>query len=183
MHRGVVSILLSLFLLSGCLELRVAYLPDSFLTGGWHEADRESGSSYLGIERWTSIVYKNGESYLRVTTIKTLIMMDREELLKMTLEMIERNGYDISNRSGGHRVTANGHESSYVVYNGTKGFDKYKIIGEVWSCSRSGISVTCIGLAKVSEVAGLENWREIVADLEGSIGVVGNGMIYNINCH
>ncbi|HEB37440.1 MAG TPA: hypothetical protein ENI14_02115 [Thermoplasmatales archaeon] len=194
--KGIVLLIISSFLLlslSGCLELRVAYIPDNLLTNGWHEnvEKEESGSSYFGLEKWNILVYENGDvSALTITTIKTLIMMDKEELLKKIDSDIRNTcgdyGITIEGQSkvSGSRMLVNGHESRYVIYNGTKNSEDYKIIGEVWSCSYSGISVMCIGMAKISDIKGLESWREIAGDPYGSIeGIKGEGLIYNINCH
>ena len=194
--RGIALLLIFSFLLlslSGCLELRIAYIPDNLLTNGWQEnvEKEESGSSYFGLEKWNILVYENGDvATLTVTTVKTLIMADKEELFKKIDSDIRNTcaDYDIAineqSKVLGSRVLANGHETRYVIYNGTKNSENYRIIGEVWSCSYSGVSVMCIGMAKISDINGLESWREIAGDPYGSIeGINGDGLIYNINCH
>ena len=82
----IVTILFVLFVISsGCLDLTSAYIPDGTLNNGWYEniSPRNSGSKYLGLEKWASATYQIDGNYpatLTVTTMKTLILMDEQEL-------------------------------------------------------------------------------------------------------
>lgn len=191
---ALIILLLLLIFLPGCLTLKQAYIPDQILTEGWHEnkSETEEGSNYFGFEKWYSITYENGESSsLTVTTIKTLIMMDKPDLLKKADEEMfnAASSYGITINQGsktqGNRVLGNGHESSYVIYNGTKENRKYRMISEVWSCSKSGVSIICMGLTDLSNVNGLVNWEKIVGDPDGNIDDAerNDGLIYNVKCH
>ena len=88
--KGYYPFLVSLFFLlsivqSGCLSLREAYVPQDLLTDGWYEdsKDEEKGSSLLGIEKWSTKVYRKGDvAYLSVTSLRFIILHDKEELLK-----------------------------------------------------------------------------------------------------
>lgn len=189
-----ISILLLILLNIGCLSLKEAYIPQHLLTDGWYESlgSEEKGSDILGLNKWSTKVYKNGEvSYLSVTSLKSLIMQSKEELFKR----IERDIKDQADRYGiyiidgsrisGSREVASGHRTTFILYNGTKGYHNYRIIGEIWVCSRSGTSIICMGFSDLSDVYGIYGWRKIVADPEGSIeGISGNdGLIYNVVCH
>ena len=65
-----------------------------------------------------------------------------------------------------------------------------KIIGEVWNCGTSGISIICIGIAYITNdenpnLENTDNWQKMIMDPSGSIeNVTGEeGLIYNIYCH
>jgi len=171
----------------------VAYVPDEFLTDGWHEdkGEEETGSSYFGIEKWAIKVYKRGDSSLTVASLKTIIMIDKENLLERVENDIfsaaERYGISLDETSEikGERWLLNGHNSLFVIYNGSKGYRHYKFIGEVWSCSKSGISVICMGLADITEIDGLQSWEKMVGDPSGIIDGItrDDALIYNVNCH
>ena len=191
---ALVALLLLLIFLPGCLTLKQAYIPDQLLTEGWHEnkGETEEGSNYFGLEKWYSITYENGESAsLTVTTIKTLIMMDKTDLLKKADEemfgaaSLYSITIDRSSKREGDRILGNGHESSYIIYNGTKEGKTYRMIGEVWSCTQSGVSIICMGLTDLSSVNGMINWEKIVGDPKGNIDEIdrSDGLIYNVKCH
>jgi len=195
-HCVILTFLLIFLLLSssGCLTLREAYVPEQVLTEGWHEnkGKSEYGSNYFGLQRWSSFTYENGESVtLTVTTLKTLIMMDKTELLNRLEEEILKAGaaygieIDKGSKTKGSRTLGNGHKSSYLLYNGTKEEVRYRIIGEVWSCSKSGVSVICLGLADLSQIDGVTKWEKMVGDPNGTIDKAEreDGLIYNVNCH
>ncbi|RLF58955.1 MAG: hypothetical protein DRN25_04610 [Thermoplasmata archaeon] len=190
---AIITIFILVFLNFGCLSLKEAYIPQSLLTNGWYEdfGSEEKGSGFLGIGKWSTKIYKNGDvSYLSVTSMKFLIMQSKDKLLDMVEKDIknqaEKYGIEIieSNKTYGEREILKGHKTFFVIYEGIKGTHNYRIIGEVWSCSKSGISVICMGYSDLSEIDGIEGWHRIVADPEGSIdGIVGDGLIYNVVCH
>ena len=179
---------------SGCLSLREAYVPRDLLTDGWYEdfEDEEKGSGLLGMEKWSTKVYRKGDTaYLSVTSLRFIILHDKEKLLEKVdadiLNQAVKYGINMnySSRINGKRETCEGHETVFVVYTGEKDGHEYRFIGEVWSCSKSGISVICMGYADVSEIDGIRGWKEMVEDPEGTIeGLKGeNGLIYNVVCH
>ncbi len=182
-----------LTLSSGCLELREAYIPSNILTNGWNEniGDREQGSNYFGLEKWFSETYENKDASLTVTTIKTLIMMDMKKLSKKVDEDIlsscgeRRITVDMNSRIQGERIIKEGHKTTFIIYNGSKEDRLYRIIGEVWSCSKSGTSIICLGIIDMSSIYGELNWEKIVGDPYGNIDDIkrDDGLIYNVNCH
>ena len=188
------------------VSFKPAYIGDEFLVGGWLESPvkRERGEGLLGLEKWSSYTYEIDDVYpasVTVTTIKTIIMMNEDELREKTLEAInnaEEQGILIENDSVvSWRVLKNGHKTTYMLYNGTNtSFDppeKIKVIGEVWNCGISGTSIIVIGIAQITDYANgktevdTSNWEKIVSDKEGTFGISGykntDGLIYNIICH
>lgn len=193
MIKKVLPLLFILILSLGCLSLKEAYVPAELLKDGWYEdvGSEERGSAFLGIQKWSTKVYRKGDvSYLSVTSLKFIIMQSRNNLIEKVEEDIkeqaERYGIVLDDESkiSGERETFKGHKTSFVIYNGTKGESTYRIIGEVWSCSKSGISVICMGFSNIDEVDGIQGWRQMVADPYGSIdGIKGEGLIYKVVCH
>lgn len=189
----------------GSSQLTPAYIPDNFLGEGWSEniGERDSGSQFLGLEKWCSITYMIGEkypAYLTVTTIKTLIMMNENELRDKTIETIEKalqQGIAIDNNTKvtGERVLKNRHKTMYIIYDGNDTSkdpsEKIKIIGEIWNCGASGTSIICIGVAQITDNAHNNSeintvyWKKIVRDENGVIDdfVGDDGLIYNVICH
>jgi len=198
---SIVSILLFVSLvLTGCVTLTSAYVPDAFLIDGWYENTslRNTGLQFMGMEKWGSLTYEiNGKfpATLTVTTLKSLIIANEEDIKKKTTEAIDQTFNDriiVTNSTSGKRQLSTGHESIYMLYEGydTKDNETVKMIGEVWNCPTSGTSIICIGLAFISnhEQGGLFNmshWNILIQDplgtLEGSTGE--KGLIYNIVCH
>jgi predicted small secreted protein len=176
-------------LISGCLNLKCAYVPESFITEGWYENTslRNTGLQFLGLQKWCSLTYEKKGAYLSVISVKALMLADEEKIEEKVIEIIEDTFKDkmkLNLSVTGKRMLKK-HESRYVVYNGenkeSEGKERVKIIGEVWNCASSGISVICIGLAYVDEH---NNWKKIVMDPRGSIGFKGEeGLIYNVCCH
>lgn len=181
-----------------------AYVDATALTGGWREnpAEREGISQWFG--GWRSITYAFGGTYpanLTVTTYKTLVLMNEQELQQKTTEAIEnaiQQGIVVNNTTmiTGERLLQNEHMTSYVVYDGTDNSkspaEKIKIIGEVWNCGTAGISVICIGIAQITDnehnnsVIDTSSWYKIISDIGGTfgIGVKGtDGLIDNVICH
>ena len=193
----VTFILLLILTFSGCVTLSRAYIPDSIINNGWHEntALRNTGSQFLGLEKWSSSTYEINGKYpatLTVTTLKTLILPDEGELQNRITETIEetfKNRIQLNESIVGERTIVKQHKTIYTLYNGTDKIDgkKVKIIGEVWNCGSSGTSIICIGFAYISDadIENTENWEKIVMDPQATIeNIIGEeGLIYNIACH
>jgi hypothetical protein len=192
--------LLLLVTFSGCVTLSRAYIPDSIITDGWHEntALRNTGSQFLGLEKWSSSTYEINGKYpasLTVTTLKSLILPDEEDLQNRITETIEetfQNRIQLNESIAGERTILKQHNTMYALYSGTDKIDgkNVKIIGEVWNCGSSGTSIICIGFSYITDadfpdIENTENWEKIVMDPQGTIeGIIGEeGLIYNIVCH
>lgn len=197
----IALMLVLLVAFSGCVNISCSYIPDLVITDGWHEnlALRNTGSQFLGLEKWCGSVYEINGKYpasLTVTTIKTLILTDEEELQKKTIETIEETFQDSiqlneSTKLTGERTLLKKHKTMYMIYDGIdiNRNEKIKIIGEVWNCGTSGTSIICIGIAYItnngSPTENTENWQKIVMDPSGTIGSFTGeeGLIYNVHCH
>ena len=180
-----------------------AYVDDSVITNGWCENpdERDSGSQLLGFEKFGSYTYRIGvefPAYLTITTMKTLVMMNENELRDKVVESIEKslgNGTvsDNSSKLIGSRVLKNEHKTIFIIFNGTDNSkipsENIKIVGEVWNCGRSGTSIVCIGVAHVSYDSKIDetNWNKMIRDKEGTFGTGElqgeDGLIYNVICH
>ena len=197
----IALILILLVTFSGCVNISCSYIPDLVITDGWHEnlALKNTGSQFLGLEKWCGSVYEINGKYpasLTVTTIKTLILIDEEELQKKTIETIEETFQDSiqlneSTKLTGERTLLKKHKTMYMIYDGIdiNRNEKIKIIGEVWNCGTSGTSIICIGIAYItnneSPTENTDNWQKIVMDPGGTIGnfTGEEGLIYNVHCH
>ena len=197
----IALMLVLLVAFSGCVNISCSYIPDLVITDGWHEnlALRNTGSQFLGLEKWCGSVYEINGKYpasLTVTTIKTLILTDEEELQKKTIETIEETFQDSiqlneSTKLTGERTLLKKHKTMYMIYDGIdiNRNEKIKIIGEVWNCGTSGTSIICIGIAYItnngSPTENTDNWQKIVMDPGGTIGSFTGeeGLIYNVHCH
>ena len=198
----IALMLVLLVAFSGCVNISCSYIPDLVITDGWHEnlALRNTGSQFLGLEKWCGSVYEINGKYpasLTVTTIKTLILTDEEELQKKTIETIEETFQDSiqlneSTKLTGERTLLKKHKTMYMIYDGIdiNKNEKIKIIGEVWNCGTSGTSIICIGMAYITNngnptIENTENWQKIVMDPGGTIGSFTGeeGLIYNVHCH
>ena len=188
-------------------QLKQAYIHHDFLDDGWCEdlVERDSGSQFLGLEKWGSLTYKidcNYTTYLTITTIKTLVMMGEKELRDKTGETMEKALnvgiiLEEDTKITGDRLLKNGHKTMYIIYNGTdtskNPCEQVKIIGEVWNCGKSGTSIICLGFAQITDNAHNNSkinttyWEKIVGDKEGTFGTEGSqgedGLIYNVICH
>ncbi len=181
-----------------------AYVDATVLTGGWREnpAEREGVSQWFG--GWRSITYAIAGIYpanLTVTTYKTLVLMNEQELRQKTTEAIEnaiQQGIAVNNTTiiTGERFLQNEHMTSYVVYNGTdeskSPTEQIKIIGEVWNCGTAGLSVVCIGIAQITDnehndsTIDTTSWYRIIGDIGGTFGTDAkgfDGLIDNVICH
>lgn len=198
----IALMLVLLVAFSGCVNISCSYIPDLVITDGWHEnlALRNTGSQFLGLEKWCGSVYEINGKYpasLTVTTIKTLILTDEEELQKKTIETIEETFQDSiqlneSTKLTGERTLLKKHKTMYMIYDGIdiNRNEKIKIIGEVWNCGTSGTSIICIGIAYITNngsppIENTDNWQKIVMDPSGTIGnfTGEEGLIYNVHCH
>jgi len=186
-------------------ELTPAYVPDDFLDDGWSEnlLERDSGSSFFGLESWYSIVYKVDGLHpasFTISSYKTLFMMNEDDLCDKTTEAIveaSRHGILVDNSSelSGERFLKNGHKTMYILYDGNDTskdpVECIKVIGEVWNCGVSGKSIICIGIAQVTDnlhnntAVNTTSWSKIVGDENGEInGFIDEyGLIYKVICH
>jgi len=199
---GILSTLLLfiLILLSGCVDLTCAYVKDSVISDGWNEnkALSNTGTQFLGMDKWCSSTYEINGKYpasLTITTIKTLVLADEKEIQEKTRQTIEetfQNNIQIEEKNSGERTLQNNHKTMYIVYDGTDIVknESVKIIGEVWNCDTSGTSVICIGVAyitnkEISDIENTENWQKIVSSPSGIIDdfLGESGLIDNIYCH
>jgi hypothetical protein len=146
---------------------------------------------------------------LSLTTLRTVLAPSEEDLRDRARTRVREraaaSGITLEDDpETGSRILASDYESLYFVYDGnaTQAEGDFftrdapvKILGEVWTCSSSRTSVAVVGLAQVADVRYVggnaiveepddRNWREIVADPDGSIeGVTGrDGLVYNMEC-
>jgi len=199
---GIIStLLLFIFiLLSGCVDLTCSYVKDFVITDGWNEntALSNTGTQFLGLEKWCSSTYEINGKYpasLTVTTLKTLVLTDESEIHKKTRQTIEetfQNTIQLNENTSGVRTLRNNHKTMYIVYDGidTQKDEHVKIIGEVWNSDTSGTFIMCIGVSYVTnkeipDEKNTENWQKIVMDSSRTIdGFLGEtGLIDNIRCH
>ena len=196
----ILALLFTLMVSSGCVELKTAYIPPELLQPGWEEATdlRNTGIEFLSLEKWSSITYTfqiNTQASLTITTINSLILTDEKELIKYANTSIQKTfsqHYTLNIEKQGSRELAMKHTSKYVVYiaqnntiNKTIG-----IIGEVWNCGISGISVICLGYSyidtnTINPYQNTSTWNAIIGDPLGTIdnNYKDDGLIYSIRCH
>ena len=203
----LVVIVLVLTIFFSTNTLREAKIEDEALDDSWIEDidERDSGSNFLGLEKWVSYTYKNDDilfpSYISVTSSKNLFMISDSDLFQQTLNTINQASeqgiiLDEDSKITGERVNKEEHKTYYVVYNGTDTSftpnENIKIIGECWNCGVSGSSVICIGYAQITNhsMEGMSNisyWSKIIRDKEGTFGLGDfqglDGLIFNVDCH
>ena len=203
----ILAVVIITFILSSN-TLTSAYVPDMILDNGWSEnlEERDSGSTFFGLEKWSSITYDNDNerypAFLSVISKKSLILMNEEELSELALSTIENAIQenmiiDYNSLNSGERVTNNSHQTNFFIYdcidNSSNSSELIKIIGEVWNCGNSGSSIICIGFAQITdnehnntEINTLY-WNKIIRDSEGTFGFGdlqnNDGIIFNIICH
>ncbi len=146
---------------------------------------------------------------LSISTLRTPLAPSEDDLRERVREQVvqraEANGIRFgSDPTTGTRDLAQGYGSRYFVYDGnvTQGEDsiftrdaRVRILGEVWTCQGSRTSIVAVALAQVTDVRYVggqpilvqpddQNWREVVADPQGSIdGIQGQlGLVYNVRC-
>ncbi len=203
----IISILILLAsLFTGCVSLdKPAYIPSVQLPSTWYEnkALHETGTTSYGMETWETITYETHGSYpasLSITTIKTWMLMDEEDLFHRTNTTIltTLNDYleiNISSQQHGERQLENNHQTKYITYRAIdpskKPAEQMRIIGELWNCGTSGASIICIGISYITNttnnitLTNTSNWDTIIQDPTGSISESPqeNGLIYQIVCH
>lgn len=201
----IVVIIFTIFLSTN--QLTSAKIEDDALGFTWIEdiRERDSGSGFLGLEKWASFTYKNNNvtypAYVTVTSFKTLFMMNEQELKNKMEETIKESNtqgvsVDLQSRITGERTISNGHKTLYVIYDGNYTLnqvnEKIKIIGETWNCGKSATSIICIGYAQITDNAhnntnfDFTYWIKILKDENGTFGSDykgGNGLLFNVNCH
>ncbi|MEM0467515.1 MAG: hypothetical protein QXX20_08015 [Candidatus Thermoplasmatota archaeon] len=185
---------------SGCLQRVRSYIPNQFLVDGWYENTglQNTGLQLFGFEQWVSVTYEvHGRfpALLTITTVKTLLLANEEQLFIKTKQNLEQTftcAIRILNQTEGQRFNAQAHHTYFVVYTGIhlKTNESVRIIGEVWNCGVTGSSIICVGIAHLTNAnypqqQNLDQWQMLVADPQGTIdGFNGStGLIYNVCCH
>ncbi len=188
-------------------QFKQAYVHHDFLDEKWLENldERDSVSYFFGLEKWGSLIYEldcNYTTYLIITTIKTIVMMDEKELkdeIEETVEKALKLGITLDNNTkiSGERMLKNGHKTMYIVYNGNdtskNSYEQVRVIGEVWNCGNSGTSIISLGFSQISDNSNNNSkinttyWEKIIGDEGGTFGTKGfqreDGLIYNVVCH
>jgi len=122
-----VTLLLFIFILfSGCVDLTCAYVKEPVISDGWNEntALRNTGTQFLGLEKWCSSTYEINGKYpasLTVTTLKTLVLTDEGEIQKKMRQTIEEtflNDIQLNENISGERTLQNNHKTMYILYDG-----------------------------------------------------------------
>jgi len=210
-----IVLLILLTILFSTNTLFKAYVDDHFLVNGWLESgDRSYNEQLFGLEKQSTFKYIVGNSsdenfttFLTVTSIKTIFMINEQELLDKTIKTIYNaagaRNITINNSSQftSSRFLKNGHNTFFIVLNSTQkigGFvEKVKIIGEAWNCANSGTSIICIGVAQTTDVKNGNNyenfihWAKIIGDEKKTFNEIynynnyadPNGLIFNVKCH
>ena len=210
-----ILVLLLLTILFSTSNLYKAYIDDRFLVDGWFESgERIYKEQLLGLEKQSTFKYKFDSiteekytAFLTVTSIKTIFMINEQELLDKTIKTIFNAVSTInitiinSSQFTGSRFLKNGHNTFYIVLNGTQIIDgsveKVKIIGETWNCAYSGSSIICIGVAQTTDAKNGINsenfisWAKIIGDEKGTFNNIyscnecfnSQGLIFNVKCH
>ena len=201
----IIVIILTIFLSTN--QLNSAKIDDFALEEKWIEdiSERNSGSGFMGLEKWASFTYKNNDvtypAYVTVTTFKTLFVISEQELKNKMEDTIitsldEGLTVEPETKISGERTLKNGHKTLYSIYNGTffnnQEYEKIKVIGETWNCGSSITSIICIGYAQITDVAhnnsekNLDYWKKILKDNQGTFGLDYSGidgLLYNVKCH
>jgi len=192
-----------------------AYIEDRFLVNGWLDSgDRGYSEQLFGLEKQSTFKYivssssnENYTAFLTVTSIKTVFMINEQDLLDKTIETIfnaagARNIIiNNSSKLTSSRFLKNGHNTFFVVFNATQTIDDFvenvKIIGETWNCAYSGVSIICIGVVQTTDVKNGNNsenfihWVKITGDEKGTFKEIysyndyvdSDGLIFNVKCH
>ena len=203
----IIVIIILFFIFFTNAELNVAFIHHDFLNGEWFENldYRNIESRLYGFEKWASIRYEidsNYTNFLTVTTIKTLVLLDENELSDKIEDIIDsmlESGIilDRNSKISGERFLKNGHKSIYNIFDGIdnlkKPNEKVKIIAEVWNCGIKGNSIICLGFSQITDNNHNNSninkiyWEKIVGDLSDSFGKENygkdNALIYNVVCH
>ncbi|HUR69440.1 MAG TPA: hypothetical protein VM370_09355 [Candidatus Thermoplasmatota archaeon] len=171
---------LAMSLVTGCVKLEPARVPDRLLEGGggngWEKnqtaSQREPDEAKLGLAKSQTLVYddkRSDDGYpgtLTVSTLRTLLRPTdtkvRENVQERIRDAAEARGLRIDgNAATGERRLANGADSQWFVYNGSvqstgslfQSRDaRVKIYGEVFSCAETKEVVVVVGLAQTTDV-------------------------------
>jgi len=190
--------------LPGCIEYTTAYIPDEYLANGWYEdiVLRNTGTQVFGLDQWTEVTYRNQGAYpawISVTTLKTLVLQDEQQLIELINTSIhdmllhESMTLNASSRTQGNRMLTNEHTSLYITYHGSQEHHNttrlFRVIGEIWNCGYSGTSILCYGFAystqENSTEMSLDAWHQIIQNKEGSIEQASgmDGLLDHVQCH
>ncbi len=192
-------LIIQILLLSGCVELKTAYIEPTKLPTGWIEvtALKNTVIETFGLEKWSSVTYEYQDTLqgiITISTINTLVLTDENDLLdyvNSTVFSIFKPQGQIVEIKQGSRSLLTKHTSQYLIYkleNKSRN-STGRLIGEVWNCGVAGTSIMCMGFIIDENTTNqtIENssvWSQIVGDPIGSIDdAVYDGLIYQIKCH
>ena len=192
-------LIFNIIFLSGCVELKTAYIEPEKLSTGWIEvtALKNTVIESFGFEKWSSVTYEYQDTLkgiITVSTINTLVLTDENDLLdyvNSTVFSIFKPKGQLLEIEHGHRSLLTKHTSQYIIYQleNKSTTISGRIIGEVWNCGVAGTSIMCMGFVidenTTNEIlANSIVWSQIVGDPNGSIeDNVYDGLIYQIKCH
>jgi hypothetical protein len=208
---GIISILIFiiilLFIFFNNSITNIAYVNQDYLDDEWFEnlEFRTIDTRLFGLEKWITIRYdinSNYTTYLTITTVKTLVLLDENELSDKIEDIIESmldKGIIIDKNSkiNGERFLESGHKSIYKIFDGVnnkkKPNEKVKIIAEIWNCGIESKTIITLGYSQITDNyhnnsnINYEYWQKIVGDQVGTFGednyIRNDGLIYNIVCH
>ena len=188
-----------IIVLSGCVELKTAYIEPENLPTGWIEvtALKNTVIESFGLEKWSSVTYEYQDTLqgiITISTINTLVLTDENDLLdyvNSTVFSIFKPQGQVLEIEQGSRSLITEHTSQYIIYKleNTSRNSTGRLIGEVWNCGVAGTSIMCMGFIIDENPTNhtIENsslWSQIIGDPIGSIDdAVYEGLIYQIKCH
>ena len=205
----IIIILLSIFFIIyfSFNDFDSAYIHNEILNDEWFENldYRSINSEMFELEKWASVSYEidsNYTSFLTINTIKTLNLIDENELYDNSEDIINSilsDGIilDKNSKISGERYLKNGHKTIYCIFDGIdnlkKPVENVKVILEIWNCGIKGKSIVCLGFCQISDnfyntsEINTFYWEKIVGDLNGTFGkenyIRSDGLIYNVICH
>ena len=217
-YVGIAIFIVVLILLTALFSTNTlfkAYVEDRFLVNGWLDSgDRGYSEQLFGLEKQATFKYivdsgsdENYTAFLTVTSIKTVFMINEQNLLDKTIETIFNSAdarnitINKSSQITSSRFLKNGHNTFFVVFNATHNIGDFvenvMIIGETWNCAYSGTSIICIGVAQTTEIKNGNNsenfvhWAKITGDEKGTFKEIysyndyvdPDGLIFNVKCH
>ncbi|MFL2945200.1 MAG: hypothetical protein ACJZ33_04230 [Candidatus Poseidoniales archaeon] len=190
--RSISALLIGLLVVIPCLSLIPMYdtasvrVPNSFIQGdsgnGWKNIMNDYDEYGLGLASTTFSLYVddaednegNSDGYpgiLIVVAVKVPIDIEEKDMLSELDKQFERMAVDQeveldSEIEKGSRITKQGYETQYSIFNGTAktdsiGFEGYNrtitegsktlYIGEVWKAPEYNLIVVAMGIAIISE--------------------------------
>lgn len=203
----LIFIIILLFIFFNNCDTNIAYINPNYFYDEWFEnlEYRTIDNRLFGLENWISIRYEinsNYTTYLTITTIKTLVLLDENELSNNIEDIIDSmldNGIilDKNSKIKGERFLRNGHKSIYYIFDGLnnkiKPNEKVKIIVEIWNCGIECKTIISLGYSQITDNyhnnsnSNSVYWKKIVGDKVGTFGedeyIRDDGLIYNIICH